>query len=302
VVLVSHELGEVREVADRVTVLRDGRNTGTVEVPAVDAQELVEMVIGHPLGSLAAHGPGAAAEGAIAIRELTGEIVDGLCMRLRATELVGLTGLPGSGFDEVPYLLFGAHRARSGRLTLDSEIDLTAMTPARALRAGMALLPGQRERDGGVGWMSVGANVTLPVLDRHASRLRLDRRRLHDVAARLLARHDVRPNAPGLALGALSGGNQQKALLAKWLQTEPPLLLLDEPTRGVDLGARQEILEAIRGLARQGMSILCASSDHDQLAALCDRLLIFSAGKVVGELAGEAVTKATIAERCHRAR
>jgi ribose transport system ATP-binding protein len=303
VVLVSHELGEVRQVADRVTVLRDGRNTGTVEVPAVDAQQLVEMVIGHPLGSLAAaHGPGTAAEGTIAVSALTGEVVDGLCIRLSPAQVVGLTGLPGSGFDEVPYLLFGARRARSGRLTLGDEIDLTTITPARALRAGMALLPAERERDGGVGSLSVGANVTLPVLDRHASRLRLDRRRLHEVAARLLARHDVRPNAPGLALGALSGGNQQKALLAKWLQTEPPLLLLDEPTRGVDVGARQEILATIRGLVGQGMSVLCASSDHDQLAALCDRVLIFSGGKVVGELAGEAVTKERIAELCHRAR
>jgi ribose transport system ATP-binding protein len=179
----------------------------------------------------------------------------------------------------VPYLLYGARPCRAGRLTLEHVYDLTAMTPARALEAGIALLPGERRR-GGVASLSVGANVTLPALDRYASRHRLDHRRMRRDAADLLARQGVDPADPGSAFRTLSGGNQQKALLAKALGTHPRLLLLDEPTRGVDVGARRGILSAIRSLAQDGVCVVCASADSDQLAELCDRVLVFSGGAV----------------------
>ena len=147
-------------------------------------------------------------------------------------------------------------------------------------------MPGDRARDGGVASLSVGANVTLPVLGRYARRHRLGRREMDRDAAALLARHDVRPADPAILLGSLSGGNQQKALLAKWIDAGPRLLLLDEPTRGVDVGARTRIAATLAALARDGVATLCASSDHHELALLCHRVLVFGDGTVYSELAG----------------
>jgi ribose transport system ATP-binding protein len=302
VLLVSHDVREVKRVADRFTVLRDGRDVGRGATEEVEVGELVELIVGHPIGAPARSG-GAVRRpnGAISIADLSGELVRDVSIGLRRGEVVGLAGLAGSGFDEVPYLLFGARPCRAGRLLLDVEHDLTTMTPARALRAGVALLPADRARAGAAPSLPVGDNVTLTVLDSYVAGLRLDRRRLARDAGRLLAEHDVRPSDPGVPFAALSGGNQQRALLAKWLQTGPPLLLLDEPTRGVDVGARAAIDDTIRALAIAGTTVLCASADYDQLGTLCDRVLIFADGRLVGELTGADLTSERIAERCQRA-
>jgi ribose transport system ATP-binding protein len=302
VLLVSHGLGEVSEVADRVTVLRDGSVVRTAEAASIGAEELVELVVGRrlePLDGRFGAPRRAPAPEAVRIVGLRGDVVRDVSIELRAGETVGLAGLVGSGFDEVPYLLFGVGARRAGRLTLGgSELDLAAMTPQRALDAGMALLPADRARDGAVGSLAIEANVTLPVLDRYAGARGLDRRRLLRDAAAMLEENRIRPSEPRAGFETLSGGNQQRTLLAKWLQTDAPLLLLAEPTRGVDVGARHDIAAAIRALAERGMVILCASTDHELLASICGRVLIFSGGDVVLELAGEEVTKERIAERC----
>jgi ribose transport system ATP-binding protein len=299
VLLVTHDLGEAKAIGDRITILRDGRNVGTVGGAVVEVADLLEMVVGHRLEPLEdARARPAAGPAEISITDLTGEVVDRVSIHVRRGEVVGLTGLAGSGFEEVPYLIFGARAARAGRLELRGPSDLTAMTPDRALRAGMALLPADRQRDGAAGSLSVAANVSMPVLGRYFARLLLDRRRLLADARRLVAEHGVRPSEPRIAFDALSGGNQQKALLAKWLQTRPPLLLLDEPTRGVDAAARLEIASTIRRLAREGVSVLCASGDYEQLAELCERVMVFASGRVVRELVGAELTKERISEQC----
>jgi ribose transport system ATP-binding protein len=299
VLFVSHDLGEAR-LADRITVLRDGRDIGTVAAEGVTPEELVEMLVGHSIrpagddrGARSARSPG------VVIRGLSGETVRDLSLELFPGEIVGLTGLPASGFEELPYLLYGARPCRSGRLELDEALDVTELSPSRALAAGIALVPADRTRDGAVGSLSVAENVMLPVLDRYADRTRLDGGRLRRTAAALLAKQDVRPPEPQLMFDALSGGNQQKAVLAKWLQTAPRLLLLHDPTRGVDVGARERIVSALRDIAGRGVSVLSASADFEQLARLCDRVLILSAGRAVDELVGPDVTEARIAERCH---
>jgi ribose transport system ATP-binding protein len=303
VLLVSHDVGEAAAACDRITVLRDGRNVGTIDPAVAGSEELVRMIVGHPLVPVGA-GPAAGGRrnGAVRISGLSGEVVRDLSIELERGEVLGLSGLAGSGFEEVPYLLFGGRPCRAGTLLLEREHELTAMTPERALRAGISLLPGDRAREGGVGSLSVASNVTLPVLERYATRLRLERARLTRAAARLLGEHDVRPPDPRLPFEALSGGNQQRALLAKAVQASPPLLLLDEPTRGVDVGARHAIAAAIRDLARDGVTVVCASGDHEQLELLCDRVLIFAGGMVVRELVGADVSRERIAEQCHAAR
>jgi ribose transport system ATP-binding protein len=174
------------------------------------------------------------------------------------------------------------------------------MSPNRARQAGVALVPADRQRDGSVGSLSVGDNVTVPVLHRYRSRVGLDRRRMRRDARRLLEQFDVRPPDPRLPYQALSGGNQQKAMLAKWLQTKPSLLLLHEPTQGVDVGSRQQILRLTRKAAADGTAVVCVSTDYEQLATVCDRVVVFGRGRVARELTGGQLTKERIAEQCYR--
>jgi ribose transport system ATP-binding protein len=301
VLFVSHDLNEARAVTDRITVLRDGRNVGTVSTASVAAEDLLEMIVGRRLPPGEGSTSDSRGRHAVLIEDLSGSVVNNLSFELRRQEIVGLTGLAGSGFDEVPYLLFGALPCRSGRLTFNgSSVELPGMTPRRALRIGLALLPGDRQRQGSVGSLSLTDNLTLPTLDRYSERLRLSRRRMRDDTSRLLSEFDVRPNRPTMPYLALSGGNQQKAGLAKWVHHKPPLLLLDEPTRGVDVGARRQITAMVRRATREGVAAICTSIDHEQLIELCDRVLVFHGGRIAKELSGSELTKERIAQECHR--
>lgn len=305
VLFVSHDLDEVREITDRVTVLRDGSLVGTVITADTSETQFVEMIIGRRLAALGEieHADLTAKRVGVAVEGLSGPSVRDVSFEMHESEVVGLTGLIGSGFEEVPHLLYGARRARSGTLTIhDVPIDLTRLQPAGAIRAGLALIPADRKTDGSVGSLPVDENVALSVLDRYFNGVRLDRGRMRRETGELMRRFDVRPNDPSLPYGSLSGGNQQKALLAKWFQTDPRLLLLDEPTQGVDVGARQQIYELIRTAAQErGVHVLCASSDYEQLASLCDRVLVFGRGRVWRELVGREVTKERIIEQSYAA-
>jgi ribose transport system ATP-binding protein len=282
VIFVSHDLAEVRAVTDRVTVLRDGRVIATVDTPATTEADLVEMIVGRqvPRAQIAREAP-RRVPGRLAVAGLCGGPVRDLSFDVQTGEVLGLTGIAGSGFEEVPYLLFGATTADAGQLVLDGRaIELTALAPAQALVLGVALIPADRQRHGAIPGLPLTDNLALLVLPRYFGRLALRRKRMHSDVGDLLRRFSVRPDDPRAVYSALSGGNQQRALLAKWLQTRPRLLLLHEPTQGVDVGARQEIFSVIRGAAAAGTAVVCASTDHEQLAAISDRVLVFADGTV----------------------
>jgi ribose transport system ATP-binding protein len=305
ILFVSHDLDEVREITDRVTVLRDGALVGTVATAETSETAFVEMIIGRQLAALAdvEHADLTEQRVGVTVQGLAGVGVRDVSFEMHEGEIVGLTGLLGSGFEEVPYLLYGARATRAGRLVLRGDVlDLTRLTPTVATRSGVALIPADRKTDGSVGSLPVGENMALSVLDRYFNGVALERRRMRRETGAVMRTFDVRPDDPSLPYGALSGGNQQKALLAKWFQTEPRLLLLDEPTQGVDVGARQQIFELIRAaVAERGMHVLCASADYEQLALLCDRVVVFGRGRVWRELVGEDVTKERIIEQCYAA-
>ena len=305
ILFVSHDLDEVREITDRVTVLRDGALVGTVVTAEASETQFVEMIIGRRLAAMAepAHHDRSTKTVGVEVAGVSGASVRDVAFEMHEGEVVGLTGLLGSGFEEVPYLLYGARPAASGRLTIHGvAYELPHLTPHAALDAGMALIPADRPNDGCVGSLPVSENVSLAVLGEYWGRGMLDRRRMRREAGALMRQFDVRPADPSLPYGALSGGNQQKALLAKWFQTGPRLLLLDEPTQGVDVGARQQIYEQIRDATEsRGMHVLCASSDYEQLSVLCDRVIVFGRGRIWRELVGTEVTKERIVEQCYAA-
>jgi ribose transport system ATP-binding protein len=301
ILFVSHDLDEILEITDRVTVLRDGKVRGTVDTAQVSNDALVEMIVGRRLQALSIEREQAKPRQAISISGLTGRYARDVSLMVREGEVLGLTGLLGSGFEEIPYYLFGARSAAAGRVEVEGKsYDLRGMSPSRALDAGIALIPADRQRDGSVGSLSVGDNVTVPVLHKYRSRVGLNRGRMQRDARKLLEQFDVRPPDPRLKYGSLSGGNQQKAMLAKWLQTKPSLLLLHEPTQGVDVGARQQIFQLTRKAAADGTAVVCVSTDYEQLAAVCDRVVVFGRGRVARELTGDQLTKERIAEQCYR--
>jgi ribose transport system ATP-binding protein len=301
VLFVSHDLDEILEITDRVTVLRDGVVRGTVDTARATDEVLVEMIIGRPLQALPIERRQTEVGTAVSITGLTGRYAQDVSLTVHKGEVVGLTGLMGSGFEEIPYYVFGARSPAAGRLQVDGKTyDLRGMSPRRALEAGVALVPADRQHDGSVGSLSLGDNVAVPVLDKYRSRIGLNRSRMRSDARKLLEQFDVRPHDPRLTYQSLSGGNQQKAMLAKWLQMKPSLLFLHEPTQGVDVGARQQIFQLTRKAAADGTAVVCVSTDYDQLAAVCDRVVVFGRGRLRRELTGDQVTKERIAEQCYR--
>jgi ribose transport system ATP-binding protein len=301
VLLVSHDLDEVLEVTDDVTVLRDGKLIGTASTASLSRERLVEMIVGRAVdfGERDATVP-AGAPIALAVRGLAGGTLHGLDLDVRAGEIVGVTGLAGSGFDEVPYLVAGARSATAGSLALagSATVDAGSMSPRRARSSGIGLLPADRRNTAGVATLDVVDNVTMLTLGNYRSWRGLDRGAMRRDTATMMKAFDVRPRDPGHDFGTLSGGNQQKALLAKWLTMSPSVLLIDEPTQGVDIGARRQIFDDLRRAAAEGAAVLVTSTDHEQLAALCDRVVVLQRGRVRSELRGAELTKSSISEAC----
>lgn len=301
VIFVSHDVDEVVEITDRATVLRDGHVAGTLTTRQSSKNDFIEMIIGRKLDAYekapAAASTDGSAAAAIRIDGVSGDRLEPVSIELHRGEVVGLTGLIGSGYDEVPYLVYGAKPALGGTLTMAGETVPVAFTsPAASIGRGIVLIPGDRPAQGVIGQLSTVDNVTMPVLDHVFRAFALSRRKMNRLCLDLGKRFEVIPNRADLPLSAYSGGNQQKIVLAKWLQQSPRLILLDEPTQGVDVGARQTVYRHIAEAASAGAALLCASSDYEQLEAICDRVLIFSGGRIVAELTGDDVTKANIAE------
>jgi ribose transport system ATP-binding protein len=300
VLFVSHDLDEVREITDTVTVLRDGRVQGSVSTAKVTVGELVEMIVGRAVDIEQIERRVAASDApAVVVADLQIDDVRYPSIETHAGEVVGLTGLPGTGFDRLPYAVFGAESPQSGTLMLNGQThDLRRLNPIKAVRLGIGLLPADRQRQGSVGSLPVEDNVMSPVLSRFRTPVGLSRRAVTSASRDLMERFDVRPRDPAKTFQSLSGGNQQKALVGKWLQLGMRLWLLHEPTQGVDVGARQQIFRDVRAAAAGGMTVLCASNDHEQLALLCDRVLVFGSGGRIRELTGAGITKRNIGAAC----
>lgn len=296
VILVSHFLDEVLKVAERVTVLRDGQLVITEDAALHTPATLVRHMVGRQIDVLYPEPDPVPADAPVrlAARGLGRGLVGGVDLTVRAGEILGIAGLVGSGRSETLRLLFGADRATEGVVELDGTA-LTKLTPRKAMAAGLALVPESRKDQGLVMARSVRENVALASLGgrRYGPFVRpAAERSAVDAASRAV---DIRAAKPDAAIQTLSGGNQQKALFAKWLLRKPRVLLIDEPTRGVDVAAKTQIHKLIVELAREGMAVVVVSSEIEELLELSHRALVLRHGHVVGEFPRGAPREAVIA-------
>ena len=284
IVYISHRLPEVLRIADRVTVLRDGALVATRDVAGLDEAELIRLMVGRELTAvfpkrrvarggvaLEARGLGCAASG-----------VRNVSFRLHAGEILGLAGLVGSGRTELARVLFGLTPADAGEILLGGQA-VRIDTPGRAVSRGLAYVPEDRRRHGVIPEMSVAANATLAVL-RQIARPFLEARRERGLAARFVERFAIKTPSLDTPVGHLSGGNQQKVALARWLATKPAVLILDEPTQGVDVGAKAEIHRLMVDLAEEGLAILMISSELPEVLGMSDRIGVMREGSIAGTL------------------
>lgn len=302
VIFVSHDVDEVREITDRATILRDGHLIDTVDTAKTTHDAFVARIIGRSLARYGAKTrPVAAREALLTVEGLSATGLGPIDFTQQEGEILGLTGLIGSGSDTVPAAIYGAREDAAGQLTLNGQhMDVATITPQSALAERIAYLPADRLGAAGVGSLSIGDNIGLPVLEHLRSAFGLTASAINAHAAGLAAQIEVKPNIPEMPLMSLSGGNAQKVVMAKWLQIEPRLFLLDEPTQGVDVGARQAIWTALDAATETGAGVLVSTTDYDQLATICHRVLIFARGQIVAELSGSQLSKDTIAEHCYR--
>jgi ribose transport system ATP-binding protein len=235
------------------------------------------------------------------VKDVSGSYVKEFSLDVRRGEIIGLTGLLGMGQADVLYLLFGAAEASTGAIHIEGQtFQLNQFSPIRARQAGLALLPANRLRDGGVRLATAAENISLAIVKRFYTRGLLRKRLEAAKMKELMHVFEVNPPEPAQVFGTFSGGNQQKALIAKWLTTNPKTLLLHEPTQGVDVGARRQIFAQLRNAADEGIGTIIASTEYEDLAGLCDRVFVFRNGSVVAQLSGASLTLDRILEQCYR--
>jgi ABC-type sugar transport system ATPase subunit len=291
-IYVSHRMPEIYRLCDTVSVLRDGRHVATRPIGEVTVDTLVQLMIGRPLAEyLPAHAVTSGTERVLEVEGLSspGKFAD-VSLNVRRGEVVGLSGLVGSGRSEVAAALFGLDPACSGRIVV-AGCEVHVRHPREAIGLGFGLVPEDRKRQGIVPGEGSRSNISLPILDRLA-RLTFVRRRQEDALARdLVERLRVRPPDTEAPVAGLSGGNQQKVVLARWLAARPRILILDEPTRGVDVGAKAEIHALVNELAASGTAIILISSELPELLRLSHRIVVLREGRVVGSMPAASATQ-----------
>ena len=294
VVFVTHFLDQVYAIADRITVLRNGARVGTAEAKDLPRLDLVRMMLGHSLEEAEAEAGGtrreAVAAGPFVAFKGYGRqrLVAPFDLEVGKGEIVGMAGLLGSGRTETARLVFGAETADAGEAFVEGK-KVRLASPRAAIRHGFGYCPEERKTDGIVGELSVRENIVLALQARRGWLKPLSRRAQVEIAERFVRLLDIRTPDAERPIQALSGGNQQKALIARWLATEPRFLILDEPTRGIDVGAHAEIVRLVRSLCAEGMALLVASSELEELLAYADRVVVLRDRAHVGELRGEAL-------------
>ncbi len=286
IIYISHRLGEVLKIGDRVTVMRQGERVSTCSVSEVTIASLIHDMVGKDLGEQFGKVSSAGSEVVLSVQNLTSErhFYD-VSFDLHRGEVLGLAGLVGAGRSELLKCIFGGLKHQYGTIALQGRV-VSRSSPRHAVKLGLGLVPEDRRDEGLVLIRDVAENITLPIVDDLSPRLFIDFRRVADLANKFVKRLGIVTPSIRQSVQYLSGGNQQKVVLSKWLAAGAKILLLDEPTRGVDVGAKSEIYHLIRMLTSEGISIIMASSELPEVIGMSDRILVMAEGRITKELEG----------------
>jgi ABC-type sugar transport system ATPase subunit len=290
VVFISHKLDEIKALSDRITVLRDGHKIFTKNANELNKEEIIASIVGKP----AERKQSSSAElkrrvftsspVTVEVQNLSMERgLDNVSFKLHKGEMLGISGVSGSGISEIGKILFGIEDTYTGSILLDGEPYASA-SPLEAVSKGFGYVPKDRKEEGIIPEMSVGDNIVLSTLKQICAFGFVHNKKKNELVNKIMDTTDLRPRNSEIAISSLSGGNQQKVVMARWISKESRVLILDEPTRGVDVGAIQKIYSLIRDLADKGMSVIVISSEFEEVHAATDRMIILNKGKIVGEI------------------
>ncbi|OAM76947.1 sugar ABC transporter ATP-binding protein [Devosia elaeis] len=293
VVYVSHKMEEIFRICTRSSVMRDGSLVGLVKMSETDQKTVVQMMVGREL-SQQVHTSFATEQVVLEARNVSSDKVRDVSLTLHRGEVLGVAGLVGAGRTELLRLLAGADERSTGEVFIDGE-SVALRSPREAIASGIGLVPEERKREGIVPLRSVQNNIVLASMSRFAPRGIINGGRLKSISAVTLKETGLRPFAPEREIRRFSGGNQQKAIISRWLAAETRIFLFDEPTRGIDVGAKAEIYALIEKLAKEGKSVIVVSSELPEIIRLSDRVLVMREGRLAAELIGDEITEHAIA-------
>jgi len=295
VLFISHKFDEIFRVATRVTILRDGKFIAAQNIEDVDRQELIRLMVGRNVEYISMNAEKISDEEVLKVKNLSKKgNFRNISFELKKGEIIGITGLVGSGRSELAKAIFGLNKPDSGEIILDGQL-VTIASSTEAVKFGIGYVPENRQLEGLIGKNSVCQNITLSILDSLCNPYHsVDVAKERDIARKYIEKLDVRPKDMDKLVGKLSGGNQQKVVLAKWLVTNPKLLIADEPTSGVDIGAKIEIHKVLRQLANNGIGIIVISSELPEILAVSDRIFIMRQGSIVSVMDKDQATQENI--------
>lgn len=302
IVYVSHRMPEIFALADRVTVLRDGQHVGTRPVCDVDEATLVSMMVGRSIDRLYPVRQGVNGNTILELRNVSyRSVIRGISFKLRRGEILGLAGLVGSGRTETALTIFGITPFTTGQILINGRARQIE-SPEEARDLGIAYIPEDRGHQGLIRAQSIAENIALPSLKRLTRGMMVSMKLVLEEARQAISRFGIRARGPEQPVRQLSGGNQQKVVLGKWLATNPAILIMDEPTRGIDVGAKAEIHQLMRKLADDGMAILMISSELPEILGMSDRVLVMNSGRIVDEFEKADATAETVGTAMTRSR
>lgn len=293
IIYVTHRMSEIFEITDKVAIFKDGRYVDTVETDNVDEAQLIRMMVGRDLGDIYSSLDRDKQIGAVLldVRGISSDYVENVSFKLHAGEVLGFSGLVGAGRTETMRAIIGADRQTGGEVYLAGE-KITCHSPHDAMRHGIVLVPEDRKMQGILANMDVKNNINISLLDQHANRFGVIDTKAEDEAARK-GIEDFRIRTPNAEkkIVELSGGNQQKCIVARWMSTNPRVLILDEPTKGIDVGAKSEFYQMICQFAKQGLGVILVSSELPEVIGLSDRIIVMRGRRIVGEVMREDATE-----------
>ncbi|HUT30701.1 MAG TPA: sugar ABC transporter ATP-binding protein [Sedimentisphaerales bacterium] len=296
IIYISHRLEEVMRLADRITVLRDGRSMGTQYTHQLNQRELIRWMVGRDIKEHFHRPVSRIGQAALKVHNLSSPTVRGVSFELHYGEILGLAGLIGSGRTELARALFGIDPVRQGQIYVDGQI-VSIDCPNEALNNGIVLVPEDRKQQGLVMFQSVGFNLVLPWVRYWISACLPNHRKRSQIIDRAIKDFSIRVADPEQSIDSLSGGNQQKVLVGRWMERRPKVLILDEPTRGVDVGAREEMFAIIGSLVESDMAVLFISSDLSEVLHTCHRVALYHEGRIVSTFRAEDITEEQIMEQ-----